>query len=244
MSAARPGPPGPPGRPGAAGQTQTIVQEKVVTVEKPVVQVQEKVVTQVVTVEKQVVVEKPAERIVPKKLEFWAVDYADGSALNYGRKAMHDNVRRWNEQSNDSFVSLNPRPSGHHMEKLIASYAAGTQPQLILWPSWHAGLFAIAGVLVDVQDRFIKADKNFAAQLDDFYEPVLQSMYFRGKLFSLEIAPNGGPALYQPQPGPGSGAGAARVGLHLGRPGGLLRDDAGCPGTGERVQQVGDCPYA
>ena len=178
------------GASGAAGQTQTIVQEKVVTVEveKPVIV--EKVVDRPVVVEKQVVVEKPAERIVPKKLEFWAVDYADGSALNYGRKAMHDNVRRWNEQSNDSFVSLNPRPSGHHMEKLIASYAAGTQPQLILWPSWHAGLFAIAGVLVDVQDRFIKADKNFAAQLDDFYEPVLQSMYFRGKLFSLEIAPN------------------------------------------------------
>ena len=117
------------GASGAAGQSQTVVQEKVVTVDRPVVV--EKVVEKTVEV--------PGKTIVPKKVFIWTNYYKPGRAMNEMTQALQRLSTQWNEEHNDIIFLLQPiGGQGYVTEKIVNSYAAGLHPHLQQGNYWNS----------------------------------------------------------------------------------------------------------
>ncbi len=76
--------------------------------------------------------------------------------------------------------------------KIQAAIAAGTAPNVVQTELTRIGMYAAAGVLMDLTP-YAEADENFNA--DDFYPALMDYSYYEGKLISL---PNGRsiPVLY------------------------------------------------
>ena len=173
------------GAAGAAGQTQTIVQEKVVTVEKPVI------VEKVVTVDRPVVVEKVVEvaaKAAPlRRVVLWTYFWRAGGNMSERGTGFLDLTNQWNAQGTNITMGLEPL-SGQgktNTAKVIASYAAGIPPDLLHSAYWDKGVYGIRDMVVELEGTFIKADKEYAATMDDFYPHLLESSYWQGKLWSL-----------------------------------------------------------
>ena len=167
------------GAAGAVGQSQVVVQEKVVTVEKPVV------TEKVVTVEAK---SKPRQKVV-----LW-------SAFWRGQRMVGENSERstgwvslanqWNAMDTDVTLALEPRGGGTGT-KIVAAYAAGSQPDLMHTAYWSMNGYGLAGMAVELQEAFIKQDKEYAATMDDFYPHLLESSMWQGKVWSLPQETNG-----------------------------------------------------
>ncbi len=152
------GAPGAKGAAGAAGQTQTIVQEKVVTVEKPVV------VEKVVTVDRPVVVEKtvevPAKAAPLRRVVLWTYFWRAGANMSERGTGFLDLTNQWNAQGTNITMGLEPL-SGQgttNTAKVIASYAAGVPPDLLHSAYWDKGVYGIRDMVVELEGTFIKAD--------------------------------------------------------------------------------------
>ena len=159
------------GAAGAAGQTQTIVQEKVVTVEKPVI------VEKVVTVDRPVVVEKtvevPGKAIVPKKVFIWTNYYKPGRAMNEMAQALQRLSTQWNEEHNDIIFLLQPiGGQGYVTEKIVSSYAAGVHPHLQQGNYWNSTIYGVNGMSPNLQELFVSKDKEFADSIEDYFPHV------------------------------------------------------------------------
>ena len=151
------------GAAGAVGQSQVVVQEKVVTVEK-VVQVEAKA--------------KPRQKVV-----LW-------SAFWRGQRMVGENSERstgwvslanqWNAMDTDVTLALEPRGGGTGAD-IVAAYAAGSQPDLMHTAYWSMNGYGLAGMAVELQEAFIKQDKEYAATMDDFYPHLLESSMWQGK---------------------------------------------------------------
>ena len=172
------------GAAGAAGQTQTIVQEKVVTVEKPVV------VEKVVTVDRPVVekvVEVAAQAAPLRRVVLWTYFWRAGANMSERGTGFLDLTNQWNAQGTNITMGLEPL-SGQgntNTAKVIASYAAGIPPDLLHSAYWDKGVYGIRDMVVELEGTFIKADKEYADTMDDFYPHLLESSYWQGKLWSL-----------------------------------------------------------
>ncbi len=172
------------GAAGAAGQTQTIVQEKVVTVEKPVI------VEKVVTVDRPVVVEKtvevPGKTIVPKKVFIWTNYYKPGRAMNEMAQALQRLSTQWNEEHNDIIFLLQPiGGQGYVTEKIVSSYAAGVHPHLQQGNYWNSTIYGVNGMSPNLHELFVSKDKEFADSIEDYFPHVQETMYWRDQLWSI-----------------------------------------------------------
>ena len=161
------------GTSGAAGQSQTVVQEKVVTVEKPVIV--EKVVEKVVEV--------PAQAMAPQRVVLWTGFWGGGNMSERGTGWV-DLANRWNAQGTNTILSIEPYGGGTGT-KIIAAYAAGSQPDLTHTAYWSMNGFGVQGMAVELQDAFIKQDKEYADTMDDFYPHLLESSKWQDRLWSL-----------------------------------------------------------
>ena len=167
------------GAAGAAGQSQTVVQEKVVTVEveKPVIV--EKVV------EKRVEVEVPAQAAAQRRVVIWTLFWRGGNMSERGIGWL-DLANRWNAQGTNITFNLEPvsGQGANTTAKVIANYAAGTHPDLHHHSfRWTLG-WGVQGMAVELSD-FIKQDKEYSDNMEDFYPHLLSSCMWRGNLWSV-----------------------------------------------------------
>ena len=162
---------------GAVGQSQVVVQEKVVTVEKPVIV--EKVV------EKRVEIEVPAQAAPPRRVVIWTLFWRGGNMSERGVGWL-DLANRWNAQGTNITFNLEPvsGQGANTTAKVIANYAAGTHPDLHHHSfRWTLG-WGVQGMAVELSD-FVKQDKEYSANMDDFYPHLLSSCMWRGNLWSV-----------------------------------------------------------
>ncbi len=166
------------GAAGAAGQTIVVEKEKAVVVEK--------------------IVEVPAPAKPTQILRAWTVWWGwNGPGAN-GERAlpMKELVDMWNERGTNTPVILEPPPptteamrqagsqGGIWEAKIIAATAAGQQPDFVD-PNLHQSHeFGDVGISVDLAPM-VKQDKEYAATLDDFFPYLLETSYWKGKLWSL-----------------------------------------------------------
>ena len=124
--------------------------------------------------------------------------------------------------------------------KVIASYAAGIPPDLLHSAYWDKGVYGIRDMVVELEGTFIKADKEYADTMDDFYPHLLESSYWQGKLWSLPQETNSNLPYTNLAYVRGSGPGHAEAGLHLGRLGGVPEEAPAVPRPRYRDWQVGN----
>ncbi len=180
------------GAAGAAGQTQTIVQEKIVTVEKPVV------VEKVVTVDRPVVVEKIVEVQAPQFRTDHAPAKAPGAAPAPGQaqgsirfmfragpeeKGFEAITKVFRERNPNVEVNTEPTAGGHESKMLIQT-AAGTEPDL-MWTASIGNLYDFVSYDVWLPlDAYAKRDN---ISMDDWYPAAVETMREDGILWALPL---------------------------------------------------------
>ena len=180
------------GAAGAAGQTQTIVQEKVVTVEKPVV------VEKVVTVDRPVVVEKVVEVPASQTRTQHAPAKAPGPAPAAGQaqgtirfmfragpeeKGFEAITKVFRERNPNVEVITEPTAGGHESKMLIQT-AAGTEPDL-MWTASIGNLYDFVAYDAWLPlDAYAKRDK---ISLDQWYPAAVETMREDGILWALPL---------------------------------------------------------
>ena len=150
------------GTSGAAGQT--------IVVDKPVTQIVEKTIVAAPT----------------RKVTMWTGFWRGGNMSDRGT-GWTDLTNRWNaENENITFVLQPVSGQGDNTNaKIISNYAAGTVPDLVHTAYWSGGVFGTRDMLPDLQETFIRHDKEYADSMDDFFPHLLESSMWEGKLWSL-----------------------------------------------------------
>ena len=171
------------GASGAAGQTQTVVQEKVVTVEKPVV------VEKVVTVDRPVVVEKvvevPAKPKDRVKLLYWNGSspqhrFALGTAqIIRDFLGKHDGVE----------IEIGDAGGRHSPTKVKAALAANTPPHA--WFNWQVPVSDLTalGATVDL-DAALRTNKSWPDIKRAIVPTLLDGVTWKDQLTMMPVIPD------------------------------------------------------
>ena len=67
-------------------------------------------------------------------------------------------ANQWNARGTPTILSVEPFGGGTGT-KIVAAYAAGSQPDLTHTAYWSMNGFGVQGMAVELQDAFIRADK-------------------------------------------------------------------------------------
>ena len=146
-----------------------------------------------VVVQKQVVVEKVVEkaapRLAPKQVVMWS-GYLAGrgdQAAAFLRMA-----NQWNNENDDIVLRMQPTVAGkeYSTTRVVTAYNAGVHPHLQHGNYWNATIYGVNGIAVDIQDQFLKTDKEHAESMNDYFPHLRESMYWKGKLWTLNIDTN------------------------------------------------------
>jgi len=145
---------------------------------------------------KTIVVDKPVTKVVEKtivaapatKVVMWTGFWRGGNMSDRGT-GWTDLTNRWNAGAGDRNITFVLQPvsgQGNNTDaKIISNYAAGTTPDLVHTAYWSGGVYGGKGMLPELKSTFINADKQYAASMDDFFPHLIESSYWKGKLWGL-----------------------------------------------------------
>lgn len=89
-------------------------------------------------------------------------------------------------------IDLQPQPAGSAslVDKVTASFAGGTPPDILHTATGQAALFGTQGMAVDLQETFIRQDRTYSRTLEDFFPYILESTLWQGKRYGLPFVAN------------------------------------------------------
>jgi multiple sugar transport system substrate-binding protein len=88
-----------------------------------------------------------------------------------------------NAEATDFEIISEPQPSDYYT-KLQTTIAGGTAPDLFWLSQEFVAGYADLGAVMDISDR-LEADESPAADLADYFEPILRTAQYDGKTFGL-----------------------------------------------------------
>ena len=88
-----------------------------------------------------------------------------------------------NAEATDFEIVSEPQPSDYYV-KMQTTLAGGTAPELFWLSQEYVAGFGALGALLDLSDRLAN-DQTPAAQVDDYFEPILDTARYEGKTYGL-----------------------------------------------------------